>query len=154
MTIEPTLAVDTNILVYAEALGEIANFKTLAALDMLRPLIIAQRLFVPAQVLGELAGVLERKQRRTRAAAVATARQWSLYGRVAPSDAAVMEAAFVLAADHGLTIWDAIVVSAAAEAGCAVLLTEDLHDGFVWRGCTVADPFATVRHPLLASLLP
>ena len=39
----------------------------------------------------------------------------------------------------------------AADAGCRLLLSEDLQDGFTWRGVTVVDPFADKPHPLLAA---
>jgi hypothetical protein len=34
-----------------------------------------------------------------------------------------------------------------------LLLSEDMQDGFVYRGVTVANPFAERIHPLLASLM-
>ena len=58
-----------------------------------------------------------------------------------------------LACDHQFAIWDAIVVSTAADAGCRLLLSEDMQDGFVWRGLTIANPFAAQRHPLLEAAL-
>jgi predicted nucleic acid-binding protein len=64
-----------------------------------------------------------------------------------------MVSAMDLAADHGLTIGDAVVLAASAEAECRLLLSEDLRDGFTWRGVTVANPFAVPVHPLLAALL-
>jgi predicted nucleic acid-binding protein len=64
-----------------------------------------------------------------------------------------MLAAADLAADHRLTIWDSVVLSAAAESGCRLLLTEDLQEGFTWKGVTVANPFAHPKHELLAALL-
>ena len=33
-------------------------------------------------------------------------------------------------------------VAAAAQEGCSLLLTEDLQDGFTWRGVTLRNPFA------------
>src|SRR5438552_4559457 len=39
------------------------------------------------------------------------------------------EAALKIAEKHGYNIDDALVVSAALEAGCATLYSEDLHDG-------------------------
>ena len=50
-------------------------------------------------------------------------------------------------------IWDAVVLSAASQAACRLLISEDLQDGFTWGGVTVVDPFATERHPLLDALL-
>jgi predicted nucleic acid-binding protein len=65
---------------------------------------------------------------------------------------ATMLAATDLAADHALSIWDAVILAAAADAGCRLLLSEDMQDGFSWRGLTVANPFAK-HHPLLAAIL-
>jgi predicted nucleic acid-binding protein len=45
------------------------------------------------------------------------------------------------------------MVAAAGEAGCRLLLSEDLQDGFVWGGVTVVNPFAPALHPWLADLL-
>jgi len=52
-----------------------------------------------------------------------------------------------------LRIWDAIVLATAAEAGCQMLLTEDLQAGFTWGGVTVVNPFAVPPHTLLMGLL-
>jgi len=45
------------------------------------------------------------------------------------------------------------MISVASETGCRLLLSEDLQDGFTWRGVTIANPFAAQQHPLLGSLL-
>ena len=64
-----------------------------------------------------------------------------------------MLAAADLAIDHQLSIWDSVVLFAAAESGCRLLLTEDMQEGFTWKGVTVTNPFATSKHELLAALL-
>jgi len=51
-----------------------------------------------------------------------------------------------LSADHGLSIWD-------AAAGCRLLLSEDMHEGFTGSGVTVTDRFAAKTHELLAGPL-
>jgi len=58
-----------------------------------------------------------------------------------------------LAAEHGLSIWDSVILAASAEAGCRLLLSEDLQDGFTWRGVTVTNPFSANVHPLLKAAL-
>ena len=68
------------------------------------------------------------------------------------TSASVSLAAMMLANDHQLGIWDAIILAAAADAGCRLLLSEDLQDGFTWSGVTVTNPFAAKRHPLLDAL--
>jgi hypothetical protein len=54
-----------------------------------------------------------------------------------------MFAAADLATDHQLGIWDSVILSAAAEAGYRLLLSEDLQEGFTWKGVTVTNPFST-----------
>lgn len=44
-------------------------------------------------------------------------------------------------------------VAFAAEAGCRLLLSEDLQEGFTSKGFTVTNPFPTPKNELLASLL-
>ena len=64
-----------------------------------------------------------------------------------------MLAAVDFSTDHQLGIWDAVILSAAAEAGCRLLLSADLQQGFTWKGVTVTNPFSTAKHPLLGSPL-
>jgi predicted nucleic acid-binding protein len=64
-----------------------------------------------------------------------------------------MIAATDLAAQHQLGIWDSVILAAAADAGCRLLLSEDMQDGFTWNGVTIANPFASSLHPLLAALI-
>ena len=42
---------------------------------------------------------------------------------------------------HGIGFWDALIVRAAQGAGCAVLFTEDLQDGWRIGGLEVVNPF-------------
>jgi len=72
---------------------------------------------------------------------------------VIETSARVMVNAMDLASDHGLSMWDSVVLAAAAEAECRLILPEDLQDGFTWRGVTVSNPFAPTLHPMLAALL-
>ena len=108
---------------------------------------------MPVQVLGELFNVLVRRAGRSRSAAREAILKWhDDYGLIETS-AAVMVAAADLAADHGLGIWDSIVLSTAAEGRCRLLLSQDLQEGFTWKGVTVTDPFVAPRHPLLEALI-
>jgi hypothetical protein len=40
--------------------------------------------------------------------------------------------------------------SAVAELCCRLLLSEDMQDGFIWKGGPVVNPFGKVGHSLLA----
>ena len=57
-----------------------------------------------------------------------------------------------LSADHGLQIRDALILSVAAENRCRLLVSEDMQNGFTWRGVTVVNPYAPTPHPLLATI--
>jgi len=142
-----TLALDTNVLAYAEGVnGEPRRGAALELIERLRP----EQTFVPVQALGELYTVLVRKAGRTRAKARAAVLEWGDAFPMIESSSDVLLAAMDLSVDHQLFMWDAVMLAAAANARCRLLLSEDLPEGFTWGGVTVVNPFAKVRHPLLA----
>jgi predicted nucleic acid-binding protein len=108
---------------------------------------------IPVQVLGELFNVLVRKAGRPRTEVRDALLSWRDTYPTVPTTPEVMLAAADLAADHRFSIWDAVVFAAASQAGCRVLLSEDLQDGFTWGGVTVVNPFASPRHALLDAVL-
>jgi predicted nucleic acid-binding protein len=144
-----SVAVDTNVLAYAE--GTNGGPKRRAALDLLRAL-PAESTLLPAQTLGELFNVLVKKAHRTRADAQRAVLAWGDAFPLIETSSNVVLTAMDLASGHQMGIWDAIVLSAAADGGCRLLLSEDLQDGFTWSGVTVTNPFAAPRHPLLDAL--
>jgi predicted nucleic acid-binding protein len=113
----------------------------------------AEAVVLTAQALGELFNVLIRKAKRRPVRAREAVLSWRDAYAVVDTSAAVIVNATDLASDHGLTIWDSVMLAAAAEAECRLLLSEDFQDGFTWRGVTVTNPFAAPLHPLLAALL-
>jgi predicted nucleic acid-binding protein len=143
-------ALDTNILVYVEGVNGAAREAASRALIGQLPF---KSTFIPAQALGELYNVLTRKAGWSSARARTAVLAWRDGFLTAPTTTAAMIEAIDLAADHHLRIWDSVIISAAADSGCRLLLSEDLQDGFTWRGVTVVNPFAEQRHPLLESLL-
>ena len=144
------VALDTNILAYAEGINGSAMRET--ALELIGRL-PSGAIVLPVQTLGELFNVLVLKARRSRTQARAAMLSWRDAYPVVETSASVMVNATDLASDHGLSIWDSVVLAASAQAECRLLLSEDLQDGFTWRGVTVANPFATTYHPMLAALL-
>jgi predicted nucleic acid-binding protein len=144
------LALDTNVMAYVEGINGPAMKK--AALDLLQGVPRAS-VVLPVQTLGELFHVLVRKAGRSRASARSTVITWSDTFAVAETSTAAVLAAADLAVNHQLGIWDAVILSVAAEADCRLLLSEDMQDGFIWQGVTIANPFAHPRHPLLEGLL-
>jgi predicted nucleic acid-binding protein len=144
------VALDTNILAYAEGVNGASMKK--AALDLVDKLPQAS-VVLPVQVLGELFHVLIRKAGRPSANARAAILSWRNAFALIETSAEIMLAASDLAVNNQFGIWDAVIVCAAAEADCRILLSEDMQDGFIWKGVTIINPFARARHPLLEALV-
>jgi predicted nucleic acid-binding protein len=144
------IALDTNVLAYAEGINGAPRQKT--ALEIVAKL-PGESTFVPVQVLGELFNVLVRKAGRSPEQARNAILSWQDSFPMIETSPAVLTAAVDLASRHGISIWDSVIFSASAAAGCRLLLSEDLQSGFTWNGVTVVDPFAAVKHPMLAALL-
>lgn len=144
------LALDTNILAYAEGVNGAERRE--AAHDLIRKLPV-DAVVLPVQVLGELFVVLVRKARRSPASARKAILGWHDAFQVSETNSSVMLMAFDLAADHKLALWDSVIVGASVSAGCRLLLSEDMQDGFTWNGITIANPFAPTRHELLEAVL-
>ena len=144
------VALDTNVLAYAEGANGVAmREKALKLIQRLPPGAIV----LPAQTLGELFNVLVRKAKRRPVRAREAVLSWRDAYEVVETSASVIVSATDLASDHGLTIWDSVVLAASAESGCRLLLSEDLQEGFTWRGVTVTNPFAAAPHSILTALL-
>lgn len=144
------VALDTNILAYAEGVN--GAEKRDQALELVRNL-PEHAVVIPAQALGELFNVLVLKAKRPRDAARSSVLAWRDAYAVSETSATVMVDAVDLASDHEMRIWDAVMLSVAASAECRLLLSEDLQDGFTWRGVTVTNPFGKRPHALLKALL-
>jgi predicted nucleic acid-binding protein len=144
------LALDTNVLAYAEGINGAAMQGP--ALDVISRL-PARESFLPVQVLGELFNLLIRKGGRSGRKAQSALLIWQDAFLLIETSRKVMTAALNLASEHRLQIWDAVILSAASSAGCRLLLSEDLQDGFTWNGLTVVNPFSKTLHHLLADAL-
>ncbi len=144
------IALDTNILAYAEGVNGAARAE--AALSMLARLAEIETI-VPAQVLGELYAVLVRKAGRSPQETRNAILQWRDAFNVVETSSETLLRAADLAAEHHLSIWDALIVCVASGSGCRLLLSEDMQDGFTWGGTTVVNPFATEPNPLYLAIL-
>jgi predicted nucleic acid-binding protein len=144
------VALDTNVLAYAE--GVDGAGRRAVALDLVRRL-PQEATVVPVQVLGELFNVLVRKSGKSQADAREALLSWRDAFPAVETSSEIMLSAVDLATDHRFGIWDAVILSAASQSGCRLLLSEDLQEGFTWGGVTVVNPFASPRHALLEALL-
>lgn len=133
------VALDTNLLAYAAGIN---GQERLEATARVLETLDADEVFVPVQALGELFSVLLRKGRWSAEDATREIARWRALTTPIPTTVDIMEAAIALATAHRFALWDSMMLAAAATAGCDLLLTEDMQDGFVWRGVRIRNPFA------------
>jgi predicted nucleic acid-binding protein len=124
---------DTNVLIYAQQEGQKA--------DTARRL-MAEGGFISVQVLNEFANVTRRKLGLAWGdVEAAIADILAVMEPPLPIGLSLSATARELAADHGLSFYDALIVAAAMEAKCTVLLTEDMQAGRRFEDLTIVNPF-------------
>lgn len=136
----PLSFVDTNVFVYA--VSDDDSKRQSIARDLLGRLAESEVLQTSTHVLQELYVVLTRKVRRKFTAQEALA----YLDRIARSpvagvDYGVVREAAELSARHTLSMWDALVIVAAARSGAERLYSEDLQHGRKILGVEILNPF-------------
>ncbi|MGA7891657.1 MAG: PIN domain-containing protein, partial [Candidatus Sulfotelmatobacter sp.] len=104
------VARDTNILAYIEGVNGASRKASAAEMVAKLP---AGDTYVPVQVLGELFRVLVRKAKYKAANARAAVFNFLDIFPLIETSPSVLTAAADLSVDHGLDIWDAIILAAA-----------------------------------------
>ena len=102
-------------------------------------------LVLSVQVLLETYNALTRKKRAAPADALAAVRLLMQHEVVAPNPNAALRA-LDLAAQHGVSAWDSLIVQAAMDAGCDTLFSEDLQNGRRFGALQVVNPFVLAAH--------
>ena len=144
------IALDTNVMAYTEGVGDAKRCRAARNLIARLP---GHLVVIPAQTLGELYRVLVRKAGNAPEEARTAVLSWADAFDVADSTFDALRAALDLAVDHQTPIWDALILSVAADQKCRLLLSEDFQHEFTWRGVTVLNPFETPQHALLVAVL-
>jgi predicted nucleic acid-binding protein len=129
---------DTNVLVYAD--DKAAPAKQRRALELISAHRRASTGVVSLQVLQEYFVTVTRK---LHVEAQVARRKVELLAEfdVATPDFADILAAIDLHRLHGFSFWDALVVRAAKQTGCSILLSEDMQHGREMEGVTILNPF-------------
>jgi len=148
------VALDTNILAYLAGVCRSGSdaAKISQIRDLIRGIASTASLVAPTPTLGELFVVMRRcgaSSEEARAILMEFAESLA----TAESEVRTAMGAADLVVDHKLRFWDALIITASADAGCSLLLSEDMRHGFVARGMVIINPFTTPPHPKLAALL-
>lgn len=137
---------DTNVLVYAYERKDAARQQR--ALAVVAEAMSGSRLVVSAQVMQEFYNVVLRRRLLAPPDALAFLRLLAEH-TVVPADAGSVLRAFALQQRCQLSVWDALIVQSALDAGCATLFSEDMQDGQRFEAAggraalvTVVNPFA------------
>jgi predicted nucleic acid-binding protein len=125
---------DTNILVYAHSVGD---YRTATARQVL-----LDGGVVGVQALNEFASVARKKLSFTWAEVQEAIEKIVI---LCPNPRSLgietHRSALGLSKRYGLSIWDGLMVAAAAEARCTKLLSEDMQHGQLIEGVRVVNPF-------------
>ena len=98
-------ALDTNIMAYAEGIGD--SKRQQASIDLVQ-MIPPHLIVIPAQCLGELFRVLTGKARRNAESAQEAVLGWADTYETADSTWTAFQSAMDVVANHNLQIWDAL----------------------------------------------
>ena len=135
-----TVFVDTNVLLYAEDRAHADKHRR--ARDWLRALWLQRNGRLSTQVLNEFYVNATRKLTPPMAAGDARAEVRRYQGwQPWTVDHATVEAAWAVESRFGLHHWDALMVAAAQQQGCALLLTEDLQHDLRIDTLRILNPF-------------
>ncbi|HWB48539.1 MAG TPA: PIN domain-containing protein [Stellaceae bacterium] len=133
----PRFTLDSNLLVYSVAREEGVRHETARAIV---DRAVDADCWLTLQSLSEFYSV-SRRRNVAREVVAAQVENWlTVFPSVAVSAAAIRCAL----ADHlggRASYWDALLVATASEAGCTLVLSEDMSDGAVLSGVRIHKPF-------------
>jgi predicted nucleic acid-binding protein len=140
MSVSDRITLDTNLLVYSVDVA--AGPKHRLAIDIVKAAASVDCVLT-LQAVSEFFSAVTRKQLMLRDKAAALAAHWlNVFPHASGSVDAVRSA--LADADAGrAAFWDALLVATAAEAACAIALTEDLQHGATLHGVEIHNPFDT-----------
>lgn len=135
----PPAFVDTNILLYSIGDDPTDRGKCVRA----RAILASSELILSVQVFQEFYVQATRPSspgRISHELALAFISRWRRF-QVQPITQALFDRALDLCARYKLSYWDSAIIAAAAAAGCAEVLTEDMQHGAVLAGVRIHNPF-------------
>jgi predicted nucleic acid-binding protein len=129
---------DTNVLIYAD--DKAAPAKQRRAIDLVAEHRRARTGVVSMQVLQEYFVTVTKKLRVDPSIARRKVELLAEFDIAAPEVADIL-AAIDLHRLHGFSFWDALVLRAAKQAGCSIVLSEDMQNARAIDGVQIVNPF-------------
>lgn len=142
------IAVDTNILIYAEISDDPYGRHDKSALILEK--LSTEPSIIPVQVLGEFLNVCRRKQIVPMDLAAAKVANYAVVFESPVTMSQDLFGAIEISSTFGLQYFDALIVAVAKRSGAKIILSEDMHDGLEIEGLKIVNPFAAANETLLA----
>ncbi len=130
---------DSNILVYAQDAG--SADKQRRSRDLIARLAGTGEGVISTQVMQEFFVSVTRKLGVPPLAAKAILKTFTVF-EIVPAGPELIHEAIDCAVLNAISFWDALILAAAASAGCGILCTEDLNPGQIIMGVKIKNPFA------------
>jgi predicted nucleic acid-binding protein len=149
------VGLDTNFLAYLSGVVKLSSDeeRVVASRNMVDTLLAnGATMVVTTQAFGELYNVLIRSS-STREDALRIVQRFKSKFETITASIDTFDSALIFATNHQFQIWDALIVTAYEQAGCTLVLSEDMQDGFKVGSMVIANPFADKVNPKLARLL-
>jgi len=135
---KPRFTLDSNLLVYSVDLDAGARHE--AALRIVDNAPDAD-CWLTLQSLSEFFAAVTRERIMPAAEAAAQVEDWFVLFSLTAVSASAIRTALTHAVAGRTSYWDAVLVATAAEAGCSLILTEDMGDGTTLGGVEIHNPF-------------
>lgn len=145
------LSFDSSVLFYAA--DRDAGDRHVVARDLVDRALAADCVLT-LQSLAEFFSAVTRKGKRTVADAAGFVADWRAVFTIHAADEACLADAMDAVRGKVMSFWDALLWATARQAGCRLLLSEDMHDGQTLGGVTIVNPFNPKNAVLLAATLP
>ncbi len=129
---------DTNVLVYRQDPQD--PHRQQLAKGLIESAMVRGEFTISTQVLQEFYNTMLRRRFMPPAAAQALCEVWAEHDVVSTTAALVLRA-FALQQRYQTSLWDALIVQAAIDAGCTTLYSEDLQHGMQFGALAVVNPF-------------
>jgi len=142
---------DTNILVYL--VDSTDPQRQQIARSRVRDALAGGGFALSVQVMQEFYNTVVRRQLLDHESAVEMLREWA-HERVVNTTPELLWGALEIRKQRQFSIWDALIVQAALEAGCARLITQDLQHGQRLGDLEICDPFQAAVHEPAAPYRP
>jgi predicted nucleic acid-binding protein len=134
----PRTFLDTNVLVYSDDPRDLAKQRT--ALDLIKVHLRLRTGVVSLQVLQEYFVSARGKLKLDADLARRRVEAFAKFHVAAPTISDIL-AAIDLHRLHGFSYWDGLILHMARQAGCTVLLSEDMQHGQAVNGVRIVNPF-------------